>query len=292
VTEQIDTGFKKPGRRGKAKKSLDLIEAMYTIAEAAQPITGRGVGYKLFAAGFIDSMSRSNMQRVYRLLKDARESGDIPWEWIVDETRELERRPHWDDPEEYARCVINGYRRDYWNQQDARVEIWSEKGTIRGVLRPVLDEYGVGFRVMHGFGSATAVYDVAQDDDGRSLIALYVGDWDPSGLWMSEKDLPERLSRYDGDHVELERISLTSDQLAGLQSFDASDKKDDPRYRWFTRHYGYQCWELDALDPNRLRARVEQQIQSYIEPEAWERCKLVERAERDSLRTVMRRWKV
>ena len=39
-----------------------------------------------------------------------------------------------------------------------RVEVWSEKGTIRGVLKPVLDEYGVGFRVMHGFGSATEVY--------------------------------------------------------------------------------------------------------------------------------------
>ena len=40
--------------------------------------------------------------------------------------------------------------------------MWSEKGTIRGVLKPVLDEYGVGFRVMHGFGSATEVHDVAR----------------------------------------------------------------------------------------------------------------------------------
>jgi hypothetical protein len=36
---------------------------------------------------------------------------------------------------------------------------FSLKGTIRGVLQPVLDEYGVGFRVMHGYGSATAVND-------------------------------------------------------------------------------------------------------------------------------------
>ena len=42
------------------------------------------------------------MQRVYRLLKEAREQGVIPWEWIVDETRELERCSVWDDPEEYA----------------------------------------------------------------------------------------------------------------------------------------------------------------------------------------------
>ena len=81
------------------QRSLDLIEAMHTITEAAQPITGRGVGYKLFTAGLIPSMAKSEMQRVYRLLKEARERGIIPWEWIVDESRELERVASWDDPE-------------------------------------------------------------------------------------------------------------------------------------------------------------------------------------------------
>ena len=173
------------------QRSLDLIEAMHTIIAAAQPITGRGVGYKLFTAGLIPSMARSEMQRVYRLLKEARERAIILWEWIVDESHKLERVSSSDDPEEYARAVIQSYRRDYWNQQPVRVEVWSEKGTIRGVLSPVLDEYGVGFRVMHGFGSATEVYNIAQNDDGRPLIALYVGDWDPSGLFMSDRTCPK-----------------------------------------------------------------------------------------------------
>ena len=58
---------------------------------------------------------------------------------------------------------------------------------------PVLDDYGLGFRVMHGFSSATVVHDIADDYDDRPLTALYVGDWDPSGLYMSERDLPDRL---------------------------------------------------------------------------------------------------
>ena len=168
MTEQIDTRSKKV--RGMAQKSLDLIEAMYAAAEAAQPITGRGIGYKLFTAGLIPSMARSEMQRVYRLLKEAREQGDIPWEWIVDETRALERTSTWADPAEYARCVARSYRRDFWDQQPVRVEVWSEKGTVRGVLAPVLDHYAVGFRVMHGFSSATSIHDVAEDDDGRDLM--------------------------------------------------------------------------------------------------------------------------
>jgi hypothetical protein len=53
-----------------ARRSLDLIEAMHVIAEAAQPITGRGVGYKLFTQGLTASMAKSQMQRVYRLLRE------------------------------------------------------------------------------------------------------------------------------------------------------------------------------------------------------------------------------
>jgi hypothetical protein len=250
--EYFQTCSQKRGR-GMAQRSLDLIEAMYSKAKAARPITGRGVGYKLFTAGLIPSMARSEMQRVYRLLKEAREQGLIPWEWIVDETRSLERTSTWANPTEYAKCVARSYRRNFWDQQPTRCAVWSEKGTVRGVLAPVLDRYAVGFRVMHGFSSATAIYDVCQDDDGRGLVVLYVGDFDPSGLFMSEEDLPKRLADYDGHHVTLKRIALTREQVDGLPPFPATDKRKDPRYRWFRTNYGDRCWELDAMDPNDLR---------------------------------------
>jgi hypothetical protein len=273
-----------------AQASLDLIEAMSVIAEAAQPITGRGVGYKLFTQGLIPSMDRNEMQRVYRLLLKAREQGDIPWDWIVDETREFERVATWDDPEQYVRATIRDYRRDFWNQQPVRVQVWSEKGTVRGVLAPVLDEYAVGFRVLHGFSGATTINDVAQDDDGRPLIVLYVGDFDPSGMFMSERDLPERLAKYGGHHVILKRIALTVHQLEGLPSFAASTKKKDPRHDWFVANHGRHCWELDAMDPNDLRDCVERAIKRLIDPVAWERCEVVNRAEQDSLSSILAKW--
>jgi hypothetical protein len=218
-----------------AAKSIALIEAMRRAAADAQPITGRGIGYKLFTAGWIPSMDRRPMQQVYRLLKEARERGMIPWEWIVDETRDLERVSCWQNPAAFVRTVRRAYRRDFWGQQPVRVEVWSEKGTIRGVLAPVLDEYGVGFRVMHGFSGATTIYDVAQDNDGRELVVLYCGDWDPSGMWMSEHDLPDRLAKYGGDHVSVKRVALTKPDLKKLPSFPAKDKQKDPRYEWFVR---------------------------------------------------------
>jgi hypothetical protein len=184
ANEYFGTSSKIAGR-GMAQRSLDLIEAMHAIAEAAQPLTGRGVGYKLFTQSLIASMARKEMQRVYRLLKEARERGIVPWEWIFDETRSLERVSMWDNPADYARCVAQSYRRDFWNQQPVRCEVWSEKGTVRGVLDPVLNHYGVGFRVMHGYSSASIVYDVCQGRDGRPLKVLYCGDFDCSGMNMS-----------------------------------------------------------------------------------------------------------
>ena len=278
----FQTGTKKG--RGRAQRSLELIEAMYEIAEEAEPITGRGVGYKLFSLNLIPSMSRNDMQTVYRLLKEAREEGTIPWEWIVDETRELEQVASWDDADAYMQTMVRDYRRDFWKQQPVRVEVWSEKGTVRGVLQPVLDEYGVGFRVMHGFGSATAINDVAQYDDGRPLKVVYIGDYDPSGLYMSEEDIPERLSRYGGDHVSIRRIALRRDDCDALgrkPAFNVSEKQKDPRAPWFRKNYGRLCWELDAMDPNDLRSRVEVAISVCIEPEAWERCRVVFEAERE-----------
>ena len=289
LTEQIETCSKKG--RGMAKASLDLIDAMHAAAKAAHPITGRGIGYKLFTAGWTPSMERKEMQRVYRLLKQAREQNIIPWKWIVDETRSLEKVSAWDNPEDYARTVAQSYRRDFWNQQPHRIQVWSEKGTVRGVLAPVLDHYAVGFMPVHGFSSATAAHDLAEDDDGRDLIVLYVGDYDPSGMFMSEEDLPARFEKYEGYHIKLRRIALTVGQLAGLPSFPASDKRKDPRYKWFVSRYGKRCWELDAMDPNDLRECVESELKKLIEPVAWQRCVMVNKAEQESLRDFLKGWK-
>jgi len=60
-------------------------------ADKEEPITGRGVGYKLFTAGLIPSMSVNDMQKVYRLLRIARERGDIPVPWSHQRSIPMER---------------------------------------------------------------------------------------------------------------------------------------------------------------------------------------------------------
>jgi hypothetical protein len=216
TAEYFETGSK---ILRQAQKSLDLIEAMRRIAKKAKPITGRAIGYKLFIAGLIAAMAE--MPKVSRLLTQGRERGMISPEWIVDEHGHRERAATWSDPDEFSRAAVRQYRRDYWSQQPVRVLLASEKGTVRGLLLPVIDAYGIDFQPMGGFGSFNKANDIAQDDDGRPLIALYVGDHDPSGMWMSERDLPERIARCGGDHVTVKRIAVTREQAARLLEYPA-----------------------------------------------------------------------
>lgn len=278
--------------RGKAQATLRLIEACHEILREIQPATVRAVCYRLFTMGLIPDMSKSSTNKVSAQIVWAREQGQIPWAWVVDETREAERVNTWSNSDAIIRAAVNGYRRDYWQDQPNRVEVWSEKGTVRGTIAPVLDELGVTFRVMHGFASATTVNTIADEsnDDPRTFLALYVGDFDPSGMFMSEVDLPERMDRYGGE-VTIERIALLPGDLNGLPHFDVESKSGDARYEWFRRHYGGRCWELDAMSPNLLRERVRESILGCIDMELWERAIEVEAAEVESMRQFHAEWK-
>ena len=283
-----------PRRRGKSQSSLDLIKAARAIAEVAQPITVRGIAYKLFTRGMIPDMGKASTQKVSVQLTWARENGLIPWEWIVDETRNAERAKTWRDPDAIINAAVKGYRRNYWQDQPNWVEVWSEKGTVRGVLAPVLDQFGVTFRVHHGFSSATAINDIAEETRAadRPLIVLYTGDWDPSGLCMSEIDLPERLERYGGD-VEFRRVALRADDVhryTSLPSFPLETKRGDSRHDWFRENYGTRCWELDAMDPNALRKRVLNAILNLIDGDAWQHALQVEAAEVESMLQFHAAW--
>ena len=107
---------------------------------------------------------------------------------------------------------------------------------------------------------------------------------------MSEVDLPARIAKYGGS-AELTRIALTRADCATLPSFPVDTKRSDPRYRWWqTRHYGPECWEVDALDPRELRARVEAAIEAHLDPEAWDRCEVAEKAEKASMQAFFNQF--
>jgi hypothetical protein len=275
--------------RGKSKRSLELISAAYDILKEIHPATVRAVCYRLFIDyKLIPSMDVKHTSRVSSQLTDARNMRIIPWDWIVDETRAPERISAWVNLPDYLDTVKRAYRRDRWSTQPDWMEVWSEKGTIRGTLAPVLNEFGLTFRVMHGYGSTTVVHEVAQETihADRLLTVFYVGDWDPSGLHMSEIDLPRRLDKYGGA-VDIRRLALTKADIdrEKLPSFPA--KTTDKRFRWFQSTYGTFAWELDSLNPVILREHLRAAIEARLDRDAWDRHDAAEQAEFESITNIV-----
>jgi hypothetical protein len=93
--------------RGKAKATIALIEACHEILAEIQPATVRAVCYRLFVMGLIPDMGKAATNKVSTQLVWARESGLIPWAWIVDETREAERITVWSNPDEIVDAAKN-----------------------------------------------------------------------------------------------------------------------------------------------------------------------------------------
>jgi len=288
------TTTKRKGR-GKSAKSLILIESAIRILKEIQPCSIRAVCYRLFTEKLIHDMGKKSTGAVGAQLVFARETGLIPWPWIVDETRAAETIAAWDNPESIITAAVNQYRKNYWSMQPRRVEVWSEKGTIRGTVAPILKKYGVTFRVLHGYGSATALHGIAEQTlaSDNPMTVFYIGDHDPSGRHMSEVDLPERLARYGGS-ANIVRLALDDADVgesSTLPWFPVGDKVTDTRYQWFIERFGQRCWEVDALPPPILRTRLDDAIANVLDVDAWQHAMMIEKAETDSMRTILGHFK-
>lgn len=277
--------------RGRSVKSMILIEAARRILTEIQPCSIRAVCYRLFTQKMIPDMGKKSTGAVGAQLVFARETGLIPWTWIVDETRAAETVASWDNPEQIIETAVAQYRKDYWAMQPRRVEVWLEKGTIRGTVAPILKKYGVTFRVLHGYGSATSIHGIALETQAsdKPMTVFYIGDHDPSGRHMSEVDLPERLARYGGS-ATITRLALDDTDVKAdseLPWFPVGDKINDSRYVWFTKRFGQRCWEVDALPPPVLRARLDNAIAGVLDLDAWRHAVKIEEAETDSMKNIM-----
>jgi hypothetical protein len=100
---------------------------------------------------------------------------------------------------------------------------------------------------------------------------------------MSEVDLSKRIYRYGGD-VMIVRIALIAHDTEGRTGNDVTEKASDPRYKsWREQGHGSRFWELDAMDPRDLRARIDDAIECYVDPDAWARSASTEKAEIQAL---------
>jgi hypothetical protein len=113
-----------------------------------------------------------------------RRQGQLPWEWIVDTTRQRIHPATYSSIAEALQECADSYRKTLWNDINGYVEIWLEKDALAGVISDVTDKYDVSLMPARGYSSVTFLHDaaVALAEKRCPVYIYHLGDFDPSGV--------------------------------------------------------------------------------------------------------------
>ncbi len=298
--------------RGLSNSTKELIQYVFRLLEQDHPQTLRQAHYAIFCR---KEISYQNTQADYKRLSRATtiarhayrawqlETGgtgkvppaySIPTEFMLDETREPEMVSVWQDATEYIETVKRGYRRDNWQGQPNYCEIWSEKATILGVIRPVADQWGVTLRVCHGFGSTGMAGQVGMlfEDIPQEIAVFFLGNHDPSGH-VIEEDIHRRAETASGKSFRMLRLAIHREDIAAFNLPPQTIKMTDSRAASFRRQFGANAAtvELDALPAAELRRRVNSAVESLVDQALWQRQVGVQQVELNCIAEFAERMK-
>jgi Protein of unknown function C-terminus (DUF2399). len=195
----------------------------------------------------------------------------LPEDAFADRLREMDKPSSWLDLSDFMASMKRSYRKDKWQNQDAYIEIWTEKDALRSVISEITHQYDAPLMVVRGQVSRTAIYESYERfeekiDEEKDCYLYYAGDFDPSGLSIYHS-LIERLKEYGeaGESINFERIALTPLQIDEYNLPSDPGKQKDPNYKRFVSEYGDNVVELDSLPPDVLRSVVKDCIERHID---------------------------
>ena len=277
-------------RRTKAEIE-DLDAALQEIVEQFRPVTVRQVFYQAISRGLVPKSETKGYRVVQRRLVVLRESGEIPYGYVVAGTRYVHGHTRYNDLDEFTSYAAGLYRKDYWASSEVDAEVWLEKGALKGVLIPtVVNECVLGLHVTRGFASITYLQEAAEEIelDGRPTYVYVLTDFDPSGVSIAEKVEEELIERAPFSEITVKRLALNREQIERWNLPTRPAKTTDTRASRFRRVHGTDSVELDAIPPDELRQLVRGAIESHIDPWRLEQLRLAERSERETLRNIFR----
>jgi hypothetical protein len=188
---------------------LDLLEEHRR--DNALPTSGRFLFYELVAREIISkekSGARRPDQDMTEALTQLRENGDIPWDWIVDETRSLEDYSGSSTITEGILDQLPYIKLNPWHG-DVPL-ILTESRSLAGCLRPVAGEYGIRIAATNGQVGGFLHTDVARALEPWSCV-LYLGDLDLCGGDIENNT--RRVLEQEVGELEWERLALTEEQV-------------------------------------------------------------------------------
>jgi hypothetical protein len=280
LTEDSYERIIKAGFRGE-NQTLATIAAQILVD--VNPISLRGLFYKIVSTGFFPSTDKTYYDRLGRLVTSLRRSGIIRYSWIVDGMRSTLRPSSWSGIGDYLDTVRDAYRKDYWSNLPDYVHIFAEKDAIAGTIEPVTREYDVALSPIRGYCSESFAWKIAEEwkQIKKPIHVGYLGDFDPSGFDI-ERDLKHKLESLSGVEISWRRLGITAKDFSEFSLIPLKPKQSDNRYQKFIEEHGYQCAEIDALSPEILRERVRSFIGEHIDWDAWQLLQRTEEIEKES----------
>ena len=229
-------------------------------------LTLRQLYYQMVSRDIIPNNIRS-YKNLGDLINDARLAGLVDWHAIEDRTRNLRRRPHREEPQEIIDAIAHQYHIGYWEGQESYVEVWVEKDALIGIVEQISDKLHVACFSCRGHTSQSELRGAAMRlkrrcDAGQHAVLLHLGDHDPSGKDMS-RDIVARLELFGADDVEFRRLALNLDQIEEFGPPPNPTKLSDGRAQGYIERFGYECWELDALDPSVISRLIDENVRMY-----------------------------
>lgn len=214
----------------------------------------------------------ANYKRLGSIINDARLAGLIDWSAIEDRTRNLSRLSYWESPADIIHACSTQFRLDKWDTQPHRIEVWIEKEALAGVFERVCHEFDVPFLSCKGYTSQSEMWGASQrliqhSCQGQDPVILHFGDHDPSGIDMT-RDIVDRLGMFGVD-LQLRRLALNMDQIEQYNPPPNPAKETDSRFVAYIQKYGSESWELDALEPQILAQIVRDEINNFMDMDAW-----------------------
>ena len=167
-----------------------------------------------------------------------------------------------------------------WTNADSYVETWLEKDALAGVVLPVTSMFDVPLMVARGYASLSFLYSAAEAINTLAVpVYIYhLGDFDPSGVNAGEK-IEETLRDMAPDaDIVFERLAVTEEQITDWDLPTRPTKASDTRAKAFGSTLSV---ELDAIEPNQLRALVQEAIERHLPPEQYAVLKEAEASERE-----------
>lgn len=252
-------------------RTLKVIFEAKKFADAEKPVTVRQIFYHLVSKGILRN-TENEYQNLDKKLVRARKAGFIPFEWIMDRSRNPLIIPLYDSPFHYLQENIEYYYKDTWKSQRCLIVILLEKEALAEIVWGIASYYNVPVFPTRGYSSWSIFHDkfrkVADKYPDKPLVMLVLGDYDPSGFDIS-RDYREKLEFLGISPHIVERVALTRDQVIKYQLPPLPMKSKDPRAERFRREHGESVVELDALKPSLLRQLLNEAILKYLDMEAF-----------------------